>query len=389
MVTEPLQDAAVARAFAYIEAHHEDLVQLIIRLCEIASPTFAEGPRAQAVADELRALGLQDVHLDAVNNVIGVLPAREPGPTFLLDAHTDTVFPAGTDVRVRRQDGKLKAPGVGDDTANLACGLFLLRLLRDIGLRLPGTLIFSGTAGEEGLGDLCGIKAVMQELDGRVDYVLALDGQLGRISNQGVGSHRYKITVKAPGGHSWADFGSPSAIHALGALIARISTLEVPKNPRTTFNVGIISGGTSVNTIAESAEMLLDMRSVSATELAQLENRVLSLLPSVGQEYQVHIEPQLVGDRPAGSQADTAWMVDTIRQVHQALGIETQINAASTNANVPLSQGIPAVVIGAYTGKGTHRLEEWINERSVILGMKQLLLCVLALQGRASALQAQ
>jgi acetylornithine deacetylase/succinyl-diaminopimelate desuccinylase-like protein len=389
MVTELLQEASVVRSFAEIEAHHEDLVQLIIRLCEIASPTFAERPRAQAVADELRALGLEDVHLDDVNNVIGVLPRREPGPTFLLDAHTDTVFPAGTDVRVRREDGKLKAPGVGDDTANLACGLFLLKLVRDCSLPLPGTLIFSGTAGEEGLGDLCGIKAVMHALNGRVDYVLALDGQLGRISNQGVGSHRHKITVKAQGGHSWADFGAPSAIHALGAVVARISTLEVPKSPRTTFNVGLISGGTSVNTIAESAELLLDMRSVSAEELTRLEDRALAILPAVEREYNVHIERQLVGDRPAGSKADTVWMVDAIRQVHQALGLQTQINAASTNANVPLSQGIPAVVIGTYTGKGTHRLEEWIDERSVILGMKQLVLSVLTLQQRATLLCAR
>jgi acetylornithine deacetylase/succinyl-diaminopimelate desuccinylase-like protein len=389
MLAELLQEASVGRAFAEIEAHHEDLVQLIIRLCEIAAPTFAEGPRAQAVAEELRALGLQDVHVDTTNNVIGVLPGREPGPTFLLDAHTDTVFPAGTDVRVRRADGKLKAPGVGDDTANLACGLFLLRLVRDCGLSFPGTLIFSGTAGEEGLGDLCGIKAVMQELAGRVDYVLALDGQLGRICNQGVGSHRYKITVKAQGGHSWADFGAPSAIHALGAVIARISKLEVPKHPRTTFNAGIISGGTSVNTIAESADMLLDMRSVSAEELTNLENRVLAILPQVEREYNVHIERQLVGDRPAGSKADTVWMVDTIRQVHATLGIQTQVNAASTNANVPLSQGIPAVVIGTYTGRGTHRLDEWIDERSVILGMKQLTLIVLALQQRATLLCAR
>jgi tripeptide aminopeptidase len=389
MLTALLQEASVVRAFAEIEAHHEDLVQLIVRLCEIASPTFAEGPRAQAVADELRALGLHNVHLDAVNNVIGVLPAREPGPTFLLDAHIDTVFPAGTDVRVRREDGKLKAPGVGDDTANLACGLFLLRLLRDCSLPLPGTLIFSGTAGEEGLGDLCGIKAVMKELDGRVDYVLALDGQLGRICNQGVGSHRHKITVKAQGGHSWADFGAPSAIHALGAAIAGISRLEVPKHPRTTFNVGLISGGTSVNTIAESAAMLLDMRSVSAEELLDLENRVLALLPEIERQYSVHIERQLVGDRPAGSKADTVWMVDAIRQVHEALGLQSHVNAASTNANVPLSQGIPAVVIGTYTGKGTHRLEEWIDERSVILGMKQLVLAVLALQQRATLLCAR
>jgi tripeptide aminopeptidase len=387
MLPELLQDASVVRAFAEIEAHHEDLIQLIIRLCEIASPTFAEGPRAQAVAEELRALGLLDVHVDETSNVLGVLPEREPGPTFLLDAHTDTVFPAGTDVRVRREDGKLRAPGVGDDTANLACGLFLLRLVRDCGLRIPGTLIFSGTAGEEGLGDLCGIKAVMKERAGQVDYVLALDGQLGRICNQGVGSHRHKITVKAQGGHSWADFGAPSAIHALGATIARISKLEVPKHPRTTFNVGIISGGTSVNTIAESAAMLLDMRSVSAEELMSLEERVLAILPEVEGEYHVHIEPQLVGDRPAGSKADTVWMVDTIRQVHEALGIQTQVNAASTNANVPLSQGIPAVVIGTYTGKGTHRLEEWIDERSVILGMKQLVLIVLALQRRATTLR--
>jgi acetylornithine deacetylase/succinyl-diaminopimelate desuccinylase-like protein len=210
-------------------------------------------------------------------------------------------------VRVRREDGKLKAPGVGDDTANLACGLFLLRLVRDCGLSVPGTLIFSGTAGEEGLGDLCGIKAVMQELAGRVDYVLALDGQLGRICNQGVGSHRYQITVKAQGGHSWADFGAPSAIHALGATIARISSLEVPKSPRTSFNVGLISGGTSVNTIAESAEMLLDLRSVSAEELTNVETRALAILPEVEREYHVHIEPRLVGDRPAGSRADTTW----------------------------------------------------------------------------------
>jgi tripeptide aminopeptidase len=389
MLAELLQEASVVQALAKIEAHHEDLVQLIMRLCEIASPTFAEGPRARAVAEELRALGLQDVHVDATNNVIGVLPGREPGPTFLLDAHTDTVFPAGTDVRVRREHGKLMAPGVGDDTTNLACSLFLLRLVRDCGLPLPGTLIFSGTAGEEGLGDLCGIKAVMKELAGQVDYVLALDGQLGRICNQGVGSHRHKITVTAQGGHSWADFGAPSAIHALGATIVRISQLKVPKHPRTTFNVGIISGGTSVNTIAESAEMLLDMRSVSAEELMSLENHALAIFPEVEQEYHVQIERQLVGDRPAGSKADTVWMVDTIRQVHESIGIQTQVNAASTNANVPLSQGIPAVVIGTYTGKGTHRLDEWIDERSVILGMKQLTLAVLALQQRATLLCAR
>jgi tripeptide aminopeptidase len=389
MLAEFLQEASVLQAFSKIEADHEDLVQLIIRLCEIASPTFAEGPRARAVAEELQALGLQDVHVDATNNVIGVLPGREPGPTFLLDAHTDTVFPAGTDVRVRREHGRLAAPGVGDDTANLACGLFLLRLVRDCGLPLPGTLIFSGTAGEEGLGDLGGIKAVMNELAGRVDYVLALDGQLGRICNQGVGSHRYKITVKAQGGHSWADFGSPSAIHAMGAAIARISKLSVPTHPRTTFNVGTISGGTSVNTIAESAEMLLDMRSISAEELMSLEDHALRIFPEVAQAYHVQIEPQLVGDRPAGSKADTVWMVDTIRQVHESLGLQTHVNAASTNANVPLSQGIPAVVIGTYTGKGTHRLDEWIDERSVLLGMKQLTLAVLALQQRATLLCAR
>jgi tripeptide aminopeptidase len=388
MATEPWQDVSVGRALAYVDERHEELVQLIIRLCEIAAPTFAEGPRAHAVAEELRQLGLRDVQVDAVNNVVGFLPGQGAGPTFLLDAHLDTVFPAGTDVRVRRQDGKLKAPGVGDDTANLACGLFMLRLMRECGVRLPGTLIFSGTAGEEGLGDLCGIKAVMRQLAGRVDYVLALDGKLGRITNQGVGSRRYKIAVKAQGGHSWADFGAPSAIHALGALIGRISQLDVPQHPRTTFNVGTISGGTSVNTIAEAAEMLLDMRSVSAEELAKIESRALGLLPDVEREYGVRIERQLVGDRPAGSRADTAWMVDAIRQVHQALGIETQVSAASTNANVPLSQGIPAVVIGTYTGEGTHRLDEWIDERSVILGTKQLLLCVLCLQERAMASRA-
>jgi acetylornithine deacetylase/succinyl-diaminopimelate desuccinylase-like protein len=386
MVTEILQDASVVRALAFVDEHHEELVQLIIRLCEIAAPTFEEGPRAHAVAEELQGLGLQDVGVDAVNNVAGVLPGQGQGSTFLLDAHLDTVFPASTDVRVHRDNGKLQAPGVGDDTTNLACGLFVLRLIRECGIRVPGTLIFSGTAGEEGLGDLCGIKAIMQRLAGRVDYVLALDGKVGRITNQGVGSHRYKIHVKARGGHSWADFGAPSAIHALGALIGRISKLDVPQHPRTTFNVGTISGGTSVNTIAESASMLLDMRSLSAEELMKVETCVLDFLPEIEREYGVQIERQLVGDRPAGSKADTVWMVDTIRQVHRALGIDSQVSAASTNANVPLSQGIPAVVIGTYTGQGTHRLDEWIDERSVLLGTKQLLLSVLALQARAADL---
>lgn len=387
MIADLVQDAAVTRAFGEIEARHEELVQLITRLCEIPAPTFAEGPRAEAVAEELRKVGLQDVHLDRVNNVLGTLPASRPGPTVLLDAHTDTVFPAGTDVRVRRQDGRLIAPGVGDDTANLACGIFFLRLVRDCGLDLPGTLIFSGSVGEEGLGDLCGIKAVMEELAGRVDYVLALDGQIGKLTNQGVGSHRYKITVKAQGGHSWADFGAPSAIHALGALIAQIAKLEVPRHPRTTFNVGLIAGGTSVNTIAQAAEMTLDMRSISAEELTRLETRVLTLFPEIERAYEVHVERQLVGDRPAGSQADTSWIVETIRRVHETLGISSEVGAASTNANIPLSQGIPAVVIGTYRGKGTHRVEEWIDEGSLTLGMKQLVLSVLALQSRAGALE--
>jgi len=385
MVTDLLEDAAVKRAFAYIEAHHEALVQLIIRLCEIPAPTFEEKERAEAVAEELRGLGLQDVHLDSVSNVLGTLQGKSPGPTFLLDAHTDTVFPAGTDVRVRREAGRLIAPGVGDDTANLACGLFFLRLVRECGLVLPGTLIFSGSVGEEGLGDLRGIKAIMEQLAGRIDYVLALDGQIGKLTHQGVGSHRYRISVKAQGGHSWADFGAPSAIHALGDLIARMSRLDVPRQPRTTFNVGLISGGTSVNTIAQSAEMTLDLRSLSAEALASLEARVLALLPEVERTYDVHIERQLVGDRPAGSKADTTWMVETLRQVHETLGIQSESGAASTNANIPLSQGIPAVVIGTYRGKGTHRLEEWIDERSIIVGMKQLVLGVLALQKRASA----
>jgi di/tripeptidase len=241
--------------------------------------------------------------------------------------------------------------------------------------------------GEEGLGDLCGIKAVMEELAGRVDYVLALDGQIGKLTNQGVGSHRYKITVKAQGGHSWADFGAPSAIHALGALIAQIAKLEVPRHPRTTFNVGLIAGGTSVNTIAQAAEMTLDMRSLSAEELTRLETRVLTLFPEIERAYEVHVERQLVGDRPAGSQADTSWIVETIRRVHETLGISSEVGAASTNANIPLSQGIPAVVIGTYRGKGTHRVEEWIDEGSLTLGMKQLVLSVLALQSRAGALE--
>ncbi|RMF84326.1 MAG: M20/M25/M40 family metallo-hydrolase [Nitrospinota bacterium] len=366
--------------FAYIERQQEDLIREIIQICEIPAPTFEEGRRAAFVAERMRALGLQQVEIDEIDNVTGILEGNRAGPTLLLNAHLDTVFPAGTDTTVTRKGGKLHAPGIGDNSTNLGALLFLARLLRENAVPFPGRLIFAANVGEEGLGDLRGIKRLMTTWAGKVDRVLVVDGKLGNIVNAGVGSRRYRIEVEAEGGHSWGDFGASSAIHALGEIISRIARLSVPAEPRTTYNVGKIWGGTSVNSIAEEAGGLLDMRSVSPEALARLEERVLQICDAVEKEFRVTVTRELVGDRPAASNQSNAGMVRLVRTIHQELGIPSDIKPSSTDANVPIAQQIPAVTIGTYRGENGHRLEEFIYEDSLPLGMKQLLTVVLALQ---------
>jgi acetylornithine deacetylase/succinyl-diaminopimelate desuccinylase-like protein len=366
--------------FSYIERHHEDLIQEIIPICEIPSPTFAEEQRATFIARRMQELGLSHVHLDEIHNVSGEIVGNQKGPGLLLAAHIDTVFPAGTQTTVTRKEGKLHAPGIGDNSTNVGAILFLARLLHEHPVSFPGKLIFAGNVGEEGLGDLRGIKKLLTTLRNDIDRVLVVDGKLGNLVNAGIGSRRYQITVRAAGGHSWADFGATSAIHALGEMISRIAHVAVPTEPCTTYNVGKIWGGTSVNSIAEEAALLLDLRSVSPEALTTVEKTVMEICDAVAGEFQVVVTPQLVGDRPAAMNESNVEMVKLIKAIHHDMGIVSDIKPSSTDANAPIAQRIPAVTIGTYRGENGHRLEEFIYEDSLTLGMQQLLAVVLALQ---------
>ncbi len=354
----------------YYQEHLEDMVQENIAVCEVAAPPFQERERAEYVAKRWRELGLTEVFVDDTPNVYAHVQGQKEGPTVLVAAHLDTVFPPGTDVRVRREGHELHAPGIRDNSTAVAALIQLVACLRELELTLNGRLILVGTAGEEGLGDLRGMKAAMARYGQEVDMVVAVDGNLGSVIHEGIASRRLRVIVTTGGGHSWADFGVPSAIHALGRMIADISRLEVPKQPRTTYNVGVISGGTSVNTIAQQAEMYIDMRSTCSNSLAQLEKQVREILHRHTQGVQVGIE--VVGDRPGGALAADHYLVQVAKDILTALGITPSSGPSSTDANVPLGQGLPAICIGITDGRGAHRLDESLDIRPIPKGMAQL-----------------
>ncbi len=356
-------------AVYYLE-HLEDMVQENITVCEVAAPPFQEHARANYVAKRWRELGLTDAFVDETPNVYADIRGQGDGPTILVAAHLDTVFPAETDVRVRREGHELHAPGVRDNSTAVAALIQLVAGLRALGLTFKGRLILVGTAGEEGLGDLRGMKAAMARFGQEVDMVVAVDGNLGSVIHEGIASRRLQVSVTTGGGHSWGDFGVASAIHALGRMIADISHLEVPKQPRTTYNVGVISGGTSINTIAQQAEMFIDMRSTCSESLAHLEQQVRSILELHAKGLNLQIE--VVGDRPGGALPSDHELVQQANEILTALGISPSSAPSSTDANVPLSQGVPAICIGITNGRGAHRLDESLDIRPIPKGMAQL-----------------
>jgi tripeptide aminopeptidase len=328
----------------------------------------------------MRELGLEEVYRDSAGNVIGRLKGSHGGPTTLVAAHLDTVFPLETDVTIRRDGEILRAPGVGDNSASVAAMLHGARLLREEGVPLEGDILFVATCGEEGLGNLYGMRAAMEGHKHEVDYVLVLDGSLGGLVRESVGSRRFRLVVTSDGGHSWGAFGAPSAIHALGRMIAQISEIRVPSHPKTTYNVGMISGGTSINTIAARAEALLDLRSLSRDELLRLEERVRRIVTGVARESGVLAELTLLGDRPTGSLRDDHPLPQLVREVHQRLGIQTRSYPSSTDGNIPLSLGIPAVTVGVTLGGNGHRLDEYIHTTPLAKGLAQVLLMLLGIQ---------
>ncbi|KRH99987.1 M20/M25/M40 family metallo-hydrolase [Curvibacter sp. PAE-UM] len=383
--------AGVKQAVDFLRADDERTLKDQIELTEIPAPPFKEMVRAQEYQKRLKALGLGDARIDAEGNVIAVRKGNGKGPVLVLSAHLDTVFPEGTDVKVKVKGNRYEAPGIYDDGRGLASLLSVLRALNQTGLKTVGDIIFVGTVGEEELGDLRGVKALFRD-NKAIDGFISLDGlDIGRIVNQATGSRRFRIIYTGPGGHSFSAFGLPSATHALGRAIAKISEVRTVEQPKTTFTVGTLKGGTSVNAIAAEAELGLDMRSNSAVELKKLEDQIMALARDAADDENkrwdkkdvIKVEFRLVGDRPAGAGQLDSPMVQAARRAVATVGGEVKaITASSTDSNLPISLGIPAVTLGSGgVGGGSHGPGEWFSPINAWLGPQSTLLTVLSLVG--------
>jgi tripeptide aminopeptidase len=385
-----LGDTQVKIGLTFIKSDNDHTLADQITITEIPAPPFKEQVRAEYYKKRLEELGLKDVQMDQEGNVLGTRPGVGNGPKLLVCAHLDTVFPEGTDTTVKEVDGKYFGPGISDDCRGLATVLSLVRAFDKANIQTKGDILFCGDVGEEGLGDLRGVKAIFRERQDIDGFISVEQGKPSLTIYLGTGSRRYNITYKGPGGHSYLAFGLPSAIHALGRAIAKISDLRVPEDPKTTFTVGTISGGTSVNTIAAEASMLLDLRSNSPEELSKLEEKALAMLKEAAEEENEHwksdaiqVDIKLVGDRPAGTQPSEAIIVQAALASTEALGFEPQLNQpSSTDANVPISLGIPAVTLsGGGVSGGAHTLGEWFDPTDAYYGVQRVFLAILGLVG--------
>src|SRR4051794_20991020 len=362
------------------------------RITEIPAPPFKEKVRAEYYLKRMQELGLKDAAIDAEGNVIALRKGSGGGrPRLVVSAHLDTVFPEGTDVAVKEKDGVIVAPGIGDDSRGLAAMLSLIKAMNENQIATVGDIMFVGTVGEEELGNLRGVKALFRE-HADIDGFISIDGLgITRVVNQATGSHRYEFTFKGPGGHSFQEFGLPSAIHAMGRAIAKISELQPPAEPKTTFTVGTVAGGTSVNAIAAEARMAVDMRSDSTEELLKLEAKLLDLVrQAVAEENarwnsdRMTVKIRLIGDRPAGIvEMDSPIVQATARAVSAiARGARVTFAGSSTDSNIAMSLGIPAVTIGGGgEGGNWHSRNEWYKPTEAWMGPQHALLTVLMLSG--------
>ncbi len=379
----------VKSALAAIEADDDRTLRDQIELTEIPAPPFKEAARAAEYARRLQALGFTDARIDKEGNVIAVRKGNGRGPLLVVSAHLDTVFPEGTDVKVKKQGERYYAPGIYDDGRGLASLLSVVRALNATQIKTVGDVWFVGTVGEEELGDLRGVKALFRDHAG-IDGFISLDGLgIDRVVNAATGSRRFKISYIGPGGHSFSAFGMPSATHAMGRAIAKMADVETISEPKTTYTVGTVKGGTSVNAIAADAEIGLDMRSNSAAELAKLESKMLAIANAAADEEnarwkqpgRVKVEIKLVGDRPAGSQPKDSVITQVGVRSAQALGIKDIFTAASsTDSNTPIALGVPALTLGGGgIGGGAHAPQEWYSPLNAWRGPQNTLLAILAL----------
>lgn len=388
-------DGLVASALEAIKADEELTLADQIAITEVEAPPFKEEVRGKDLVRRFRELGLTDVRVDEVGNVIAVRPGAGAGPVLVLAAHQDTVFPEGTPIKVTEDEkGVLHAPGISDDARGLAVILEVLRVLQAKRIPTVGDIYFVCTVGEEGNGDLRGSKHLFLKSDLPIDGFISIDGvDVGRILYAATGSKRYRVHFDGPGGHSWKMFGVPSAIHAMGRAIAKISDVEPPKSARSTFTCGTVAGGTTVNSIAAHCEMELDMRSAGAKELDELEATILPLFEAACAEenarwnasgdnlVKLRLEP--IGHRPGGQQAHSISVLQAARAAQTACGIElTNYGMASCDHNVAVNVGIPATVLGGGGAEGNnHNVREWYDPKDGYLGVQLAFMTSLILVG--------
>ena len=363
-------------AFSLIEELDAESQGQLIELTEIPAPPFMEAERARHYAEMMREAGADSVYIDSVGNVIGLRKGTGGGRTVAMAGHMDTVFPEGTDVTVKFKGDTMYAPGIGDDTRALILLLTLLRAMNETGLRTESDLLFIGTVGEEGLGDLRGVKYLFREEGPGIDSWIAVDGgSIGGIVHQGLGSHRYRVTFNGPGGHSWGAFGLGNPAHAMGRVVKIFDENAaefVAEGPRTSYNVGRIGGGTSINSIPYSVWMEVDMRSESPERLNGIDAIFQSAIHQGLHEENVArlrgdsltVDIDMIGDRPSGTTPLNTPLLQRASASARYFGEEPRLGISSTDSNIPISLGVPGITIGrGGAGGGGHSLDEWwLNE---------------------------
>jgi acetylornithine deacetylase/succinyl-diaminopimelate desuccinylase-like protein len=384
-----LRDPSVRAAMEVAKRNEPEILDFQARVCEIPAPPFQEEVRGKELARVFGELGLKDVRTDKAGNVIGVRPGKSAHPNLVFSAHLDTVFPEGTNVKVTREGDVMKGPGIGDDCRGLAVMIGVIRALNDARVETPGTITFVADVGEEGLGDLRGMKSLFfDSMKGQIDKFISVDGTGLGVTHIGVGSNRYKVTFKGPGGHSYGAFGMANPIQAMGRAIAKIDAIQVPATPKTTFNVGRVGGGTSINAIPYEAWMEVDMRSADPAALKEVDTKFSAAVKEAVAEENarwnnrgaVTAAAELLGVRPAGQTTKESAIVQTALAVSHAMQIEEVLREGSTDSNVPMNLGIPAITIsGGGSGSGAHSLGETFNSKDSWRGTQRALLLAVAL----------
>lgn len=396
-VNELLGFPQVQRAFAFIDSHLDEITEEQIRICSIPATPFGERARAEYLRGKFSALGLENVYIDDEGNCLGLWKGSMSAPLLVVSAHLDTVFYEGTDFTVRRMGRKLLAPGISDDGCGLVALLAIAEALKGGAIETKGSILFVGTVGEEGEGNLRGVKYLFTkgEWANRVDAFVSFDGaEIDRITNKALGSRRYRVILRGVGGHSWGDFGVANPVHALGRAITKLASYPVPLEPRTTFNVGRVEGGNSVNAIPQEAIMDVDLRSASSEELLKLDAFFRRAVREAADDENalrrngglpLEIKVELIGERPGGETPADAHLVKLACEATDAVGSVPQLNQASTDSNFPISLGIPAVTLGGGgRSANSHTLEEWYDPRGRDAGIKRALLVILGTVGVAA-----